>query len=185
MLTLLKPRIIPHNTSQEDPMKSLKKTAPKPKAKTERGPREGTITAAWAELFAQNEGRVKAGQKGWTDPELVERMQKQFPDHKNKTTITRVSMVRGCYNKGTNMFAAVGPAGKSGRPSATQHGGRAKAQRSAKATGKVTKPSPKTKAKETKPAVKPKLVLKIKTKAKSLTTNPKGGAVSVDHGEEG
>lgn len=160
-------------------MSSLKKkTQPKPKAKAERGPREGTITAAWAELFAQNEARVKAGQKGWTDAELSERMAKQFPDSAKKTTITRVSMVRGCYNKGTNMFATVGPAGKAGRPTANQHGGRTKAEPKAKTT-KVAKP--KAKAAPAKAKTAPKLVLKIKAK-NSLTQNANGGTVSVEEG---
>lgn len=74
------------------------------------------VNQAWADLFAENEARVKAGDKPWTDDQLRERMQKAFPDKAEKSTIVRVSMVRSVYNKGTNMFKKFGPAGAKGRP---------------------------------------------------------------------
>lgn len=74
------------------------------------------LNQAWADLFAENEARVKAGDKPWTDDQLRERMQKEFPDKAEKSTIVRVSMVRSVYNKGTNMFKKHGPAGAKGRP---------------------------------------------------------------------
>jgi hypothetical protein len=64
------------------------------------------LSAAWAALLLGN-SKAKL-----TDDQLVAEMGKDFPDLKGKTTITRVSMVRGCYNKGTGMFKAVGPAAK-------------------------------------------------------------------------
>lgn len=72
------------------------------------------VNEAWSELFIQNEKVAKA--KKLTDDELVEEMQERFPDKAQKTTITRCSMARSCYNKGTNMFARMGEAGTTERP---------------------------------------------------------------------
>lgn len=74
------------------------------------------VADTWAKLLIENEARHKKGQKPLTDPELVKVMEKEFPDKVGKTTLTRVSMIRGCYNKGTNLFANAGPAGSSTRP---------------------------------------------------------------------
>ena len=81
-----------------------------------------SIAAAWAKLFIENEERASAGnkrKKPFTDAQLIEKMQADFPDSAEKTTITRVP--RGIYNKGTNMFKAQGPSGTDERPKSEKY----------------------------------------------------------------
>ena len=72
----------------------------------ENGEPRVTVTETWDDLLRENEklGKCKKGDEPLTDDELRERMQELFPDKEESTTITRVTMARGCYNKGTNMF---------------------------------------------------------------------------------
>ena len=63
-----------------------------------------SVTAMWEKLLIANEKAPKA--KKMTDAQLVAAMQKEFPDKRESTTLTRCSMIRGCYNKGTNLFKA-------------------------------------------------------------------------------
>ena len=72
------------------------------------------VNTAWANLLNENEQIKKSGKKPMTDEQLKAKMIKLFPDKAEKSTITRVSMVRSCYNKGTNMFKKLGPAGGKG-----------------------------------------------------------------------
>lgn len=72
------------------------------------------VNTAWANLLHENEQVKKSGKKPMTDEQLKAKMIKLFPDKAEKSTITRVSMVRSCYNKGTNMFKKLGPAGGKG-----------------------------------------------------------------------
>lgn len=75
------------------------------------------VADTWAHKLIENESRYKKrGQTPLTDEQLVEEMEKEFPDKAGKSTLTRVSMIRGCYNKGTNLFANAGPSGSSTRP---------------------------------------------------------------------
>ena len=52
---------------------------------------------AWEEVFVRNE----KAKKKLTDPELRDKIIEQFPDKAEKSTVTRVSMVRSNYNTGT------------------------------------------------------------------------------------
>lgn len=91
-----------------------KKAAPK-KAKTEEVKLK--VNQEWSRLLSENESlATKRGKRPLTDDQLADEMERLFPEKAGKTTITRVSMARSCYNKGTNMFASMGPAGTADRP---------------------------------------------------------------------
>ncbi len=117
---------------------------------------EPKLNEAWAGLFAENEIRVKSGKTPWTDIELTERMTKLFPGRAGKTTITRVSMIRSIYNKGTNLFEKFGPSGKAGRVVSHPYNPEPRKQEQGKA--KKSKAKPKAEA----PAPKKKLVLVLR-----------------------
>lgn len=73
-----------------------------------------SVCGTWSELLIANE---KAGRKSKkTDAQLVAEMQKIFPDKRDKSTILRIGMIRGCYNAGTNLMKSFGPAGTEARP---------------------------------------------------------------------
>ncbi len=126
-----------------------KQTAP------ETGPR---LNEAWSTLLAENEARKKSGKTPWTDVELTERITKQFPDKKGKTTLTRVSMIRSIYNKGTNLFEKFGPAGKGGRPMSHPYNPQTRRQEQAKKVKRIGDLPDKPPADA--PAPKKKLVLR-------------------------
>ena len=84
------------------------KKAPKQPAKSVK------VNEAWNDLLVKNEQVSKA--KKMTDDDLYNAMCELFPDKADKTTLTRVSMVRSCYNKGTNMFSKYGPPDGDERP---------------------------------------------------------------------
>lgn len=74
-------------------------------AKAAKGPK---VNAEWARLLVENEKAPKSAKK--TDDQLVAEMERLFPEKAGRSTLTRVSMVRAIYNKGTNMFLKFGPA---------------------------------------------------------------------------
>lgn len=127
-----------------------------------------TLSDAWAALLIENEAlAAKRGGKPLTDEQLVTAMEKEFPDKKGKSTLTRVSMVRGCYNKGTNMFAKGGKAGTAARPTSFRYdetGAKVEPRSNSTAAGGVTATKP---AKATKPvaAEKPAPAKKVAKKA--------------------
>lgn len=53
-----------------------------------------SLLDTWEKLFIENEGRAKK----MTDAQLVAAMEKEFPDKKGKSTVTRVRMFRSAYN---------------------------------------------------------------------------------------
>lgn len=61
-----------------------------------------SVNQAWEQLLLQNEKAPKS--KKLTDAQLTVEMEREFPDKAGKSTMTRVSMIRGCYNAGTNLF---------------------------------------------------------------------------------
>lgn len=70
------------------------------------------VNREWFRLLVENERLAKKrGKTPLTDPEMTEEMTRLFPDKKGKTTLTRVSMMRCCYNNGTGMFANMEEAG--------------------------------------------------------------------------
>lgn len=79
------------------------------------------VTETWASLLIKNEQLSKQGKRPLDDDGLIAAMQAEFPSKKNATTITRCTMVRGIFNKGTNMFKAAGPAGVAGRPTSRRY----------------------------------------------------------------
>lgn len=89
-----------------------KKAAAKKKATKARvrKPAHGmTVTDAWDKLFRDNEALArKRGGKPLTDKQLVSAMKKLFvaKAREGKTTLVRVVMMRGCYNKGTGPWLA-------------------------------------------------------------------------------
>ena len=85
-----------------------KKVVAKPKPAASAKPKKQKVYEAWAELLSANEKATKANKL--TDEQLVKEMQKRFPDRSESTTITRITMARGCFNKGTNMFTKLGAA---------------------------------------------------------------------------
>ena len=75
------------------------------------------IYRAWTHFFEENEKRSilfeeteEDKYKPWTDEQIIDIMDKEFPDKKRNSSITRVTSIRSLYNKGTNFFASCGPA---------------------------------------------------------------------------
>lgn len=101
-------------------MPRSKKTEGTPPQKTVKQQVKKTkLYEAWNNLLIKNE---KASKKNkLTDEQLYEAMAELFPDKADKTTLTRVSMVRSCYNKGTNMFAKLGAPDGDERPISTSY----------------------------------------------------------------
>jgi len=89
-------------------------TEPGNRSRNVKGKTSGvSIIEMWARLFAENEGRVKAGKKPWTDAELIEKMKAEFPASAGKSTLSRPRMFRACFNAGTHFYK------KHGKPSFT------------------------------------------------------------------
>ena len=78
--------------------RAVKKTVPNHNEKTM------TIAEGFRQVFIANEKAKK------DDEHIIKEMIKLFPNSKGKSTITRVSMQRACYNKGSAMFSALGAA---------------------------------------------------------------------------
>lgn len=70
----------------------------------------GSFSIMWSEIFGANEIHQRP------DDELIAQMYEAFPERIGKTTITRVQLMRGLYNRGQNMFKRFGPAGSTERP---------------------------------------------------------------------
>ena len=68
----------------------------------------GKLNDEWHALLVQN---VKASKsERMTDEQLEKYMTKLFPEKAGKSTITRVAMMRSCFNNGTGMFVKFGAA---------------------------------------------------------------------------
>lgn len=80
-----------------------------------------SVLQTWSDLFAENEGRAKAGEKPWTDEQLTQRMEKEFPESAGKSTMTRVRMFRAHYNTGTHSFKKIGSAADNKLPKSHQY----------------------------------------------------------------
>ena len=100
-----------------------KKTTSKTTSTREVGTKSGVgVAETWAIHLVRNEQWAKMpSKKPLDDPGLLAAMRVEFPHKKDATTITRVTMIRGIFNKGTNMFLSVGAAGKTGRPKSRRY----------------------------------------------------------------
>ncbi len=143
------------------------KTAPKGKE-----PKRLKLNQAWATLLDQNEKCPKGDRK--SDAELVKEMQRLFPAKAERTTITRPTMIRAIYNKGTNMFAAFGPA----KPLSRRYD-----EDGAVIEGRVV--VPKAEKPKAKSAVKVKAKVKVRVKAKAAKAGAKKEFTYVAPDDEG
>lgn len=160
----------------------------KPKMAAASKTKGASVTAAWEALLMENEKAAKKNKK--TDAQLIAAMEAEFPDKKGKSTLTRVSMIRGCYNQGTNLFASRYEgikANDNNRPISRSYDENGDVIANPRSQGRAVKalktgtpagPAKKKIAKKTKPApatkstaaAKPKV--KVKTK-KKMTTKAK------------
>lgn len=149
--------------------KAAKKSGKTTEPKRDVGTTSGVgLAETWAQLLIENEQASKKNKM--TDEQLVARMEKEFPAKKGKSTLTRVSMVRGCFNKGTNMFKSAGAAGVSGRPKSNRYGEDGEAYvRPKKERGKG-KGKPAAESKSSKKTAKKSTKKKVASGGKKKTT---------------
>jgi hypothetical protein len=142
---------------------STKEEGPKREVGTKSGL---SVKETWAKYLIENEHLAKNGKRPLTDEQLIAKMQEEFPSKRDATTITRCTMVRGVYNKGTNMFAADGPSGVAGRPTSRRYDAAGNAVAARGRLGEdglpaATKPKAEPKAKKTAKKIAKKTTKKV------------------------
>jgi len=133
------------------------------------------VNLEWQKLLIDNEKATKA--KKLTDPEMTKVMQGLFPEKKDSTTLSRVSLVRCVYNSGANMFQKMGPAGTEERPTSRRYDENGEViARGSKTTSKteVKKPAsePTSKTEVKKPASEPISEPEVKKPASEPISEP-------------
>lgn len=139
-------RLAEHEASvaQQQAESGASGSAKKKGAKKMNGKSGKSVMEMWEQLFIENEKRVEAKEKPWTDAQLIEKMEREFPQSKGKSTMTRPRMYRSFYNNGTFQREAVGSAKKRGLPESHEYDSK----------GEVVAPG--RKAGEAKPKAAPK-----------------------------